>query len=105
MTPNEYQKLAFVTANSLPTKDLILNGALGLNGEAGEVADVVKKHLFQGHELNIPHIKEELGDVMWYVALMCTAINAPLEDVMKSNIDKLKARFPDGFSAEASINR
>ncbi len=83
----------------------LLNGALGLPGEAGEVADLVKKYIFHGHDLNRGELVKEIGDVCWYLALLCHAIDVPLEVVMISNIEKLRNRYPEGFSESASINR
>lgn len=104
ITANEYQRAALRTANK-DSKELILNGALGLAGESGEVADIVKKHLFQGHELNREKMIEELGDVLWYVAITAQGLQVDLDSVMKINIEKLKKRYPDGFDKEKSINR
>lgn len=83
----------------------LLNGALGLTGEAGEVADMVKKHIFHGHDLNLDELVKELGDVCWYLALLCTTINVSIEEVLTRNIEKLEERYPEGFSESASINR
>lgn len=106
MQANDYQKEALRTAARKNGKNrLILNGVLGLNGEAGEVADVLKKHLFQGHELNIEELIEELGDVCWYVAILSEGLGVSLEEVMQRNIDKLKDRYPNGFDAQKSIYR
>ena len=69
MNPNEYQKLAMTTLNKdLSKKDVLINGVMGLCGESGEVIDLVKKHLHQGHEINKEKIIDELGDVCWYIA-------------------------------------
>lgn len=76
-----------------------------MNGEAGEVIDLLKKHEFQGHDLDYNEIVKELGDVAWYLALACTAIGVPLSAVLQQNIDKLKARYPDGFKTVDSVNR
>lgn len=103
MTGNEYQQLAMRTA-TLKCFDPA-NAALGLAGEAGEVADEVKKFLYQGREWDAEKIIEELGDVLWYVALMAEYFGAPLDFVMEYNIDKLRKRYPDGFSFEASEER
>ena len=84
---------------------MLTNGALGLCGEAGEVGDLVKKHLFQGHELNREKIIDELGDVAWYIAETAYALGVDLETVLAGNIEKLKKRYPEGFSAERSIHR
>ncbi|NMA95459.1 MAG: nucleoside triphosphate pyrophosphohydrolase family protein [Clostridiales bacterium] len=105
MKANEYQEAALRTASSTATKDLILNGALGLAGESGEVADHIKKHLFQGHDLDRQNLVNELGDICWYIAIMAEGLGYTLEDVMKLNIEKLLRRYPDGFEKERSINR
>jgi len=105
LAANEYQKAALRTASTTDPKDLILNGALGLCGESGEVADVVKKHLFQGHELDRDKIIKELGDVCWYIAIMAEGLGVDLETVMQMNVDKLMKRYPEGFEAEKSIFR
>ena len=105
MTGNEYQRLALRTASSSQRYDHILNGVMGLNGEAGECIDIVKKHLFQGHLLDTDKLLDELGDVLWYVAITADGIGVPLEDIMQHNIDKRRKRYPDGFDAERSIHR
>lgn len=105
MTPNEYQKLCMRTANKLDGFKLIVNGAMGLCGEAGEVIDLVKKWVFQGHELYKEDVEEELGDVLWYAAILCEGIGTNMEEVMQKNIEKLKRRYPDGFEVERSVNR
>lgn len=123
MLINEYQTLAMRTNDELNTTRImnalenfvlvpgspdtgdLLNGALGLTGEAGEVADIIKKHIFHGHDLDTDALIKEIGDVCWYIALLCTAIGESMESVMKKNIEKLKTRYPEGFSSEASINR
>lgn len=105
MNFNEYQELALRTANNLEENDLVLNGALGLAGESGEVADIVKKYLFQGHELDTEKIIDELGDVLWYVAIMAKGLGVKLVEIPLHNVDKLRKRYPNGFEAERSINR
>ena len=105
MNFNEYQVLALRTASNKSNDNMILNGALGLNGEAGEVADIVKKHLFQGHDLDNEKIAYEIGDVIWYCAVLAKGIGHSLDTIADMNIDKLKKRYPNGFLAEASINR
>ena len=106
MTINEYQKLAMRTSNRGISPDYhILNGALGLAGESGEVADMVKKHLMQGHELDRVHVAKELGDTCWYIAETATAIGYDMETIMQMNIDKLKKRYPEGFDSERSQHR
>ena len=106
MTINEYQKLAMTTLNpELDKKDVLINGVMGLCGESGEVIDIVKKHLAQGHELDKEKIVKELGDVAWYMAEIATVLDVELEDVLVQNIEKLKKRYPEGFSTEKSVNR
>ena len=106
MTINEYQRLAMTTLNpALDKKDVLINGVMGLCGESGEVIDIVKKWLAQGHELDREKIKGELGDVAWYLAEVAYALDIPLEDVLQGNIDKLKKRYPEGFDTEKSVNR
>ncbi len=106
MTINEYQALAMVTLNpALDKKDVLINSVMGLCGEAGEAIDIVKKWLAQGHELDKQKLAKELGDVAWYLAEAATALELPLEEIFQGNIDKLKARYPEGFSAERSVNR
>ena len=106
MTINEYQKLAMTTLNpALSKTDVLLNGVMGLCGEAGEAIDIVKKHLHQGHELDKDKLTKELGDIAWYLAETATALDISLEDVLAGNIDKLRSRYPEGFSTECSVNR
>ena len=105
MTLDEYQRLAARTIGTRTPADQLSNMALGLAGEAGETADMLKKHLFHGKPLNHDDVVKELGDVLWYVAGMATAIGISLDDVAQRNVDKLLARYPDGFSAEASAQR
>lgn len=102
---NEYQREALRTAGNHAGNSLLVNGVMGLNGEAGECIDIVKKHLFQGHELDKEKLAKELGDVAWYLAATAHAIGYTLEEVMQGNIDKLKKRYPDGFEAERSLHR
>ncbi|HSH24010.1 MAG TPA: nucleoside triphosphate pyrophosphohydrolase family protein [Massilibacterium sp.] len=103
MKLNEYQELATRTADEHENE--ILNYALGLNGEAGEVADIIKKVEFHRHIYTKDDIKKELGDVLWYVSQIARLSGITLEDVAKGNIDKLKKRYPTGFNTHDSINR
>ena len=108
MTGNEYQKAALRTAfsglDSL-SYNLLINGVMGLCGESGECVDMVKKFLFQGHELNREELAKELGDVAWYLAVTAHAIGYPLDTVLEMNVEKLKQRYPDGFDPEKSVHR
>lgn len=107
MTINEYQELALRTESPIDYEsDRLVNGVLGLNGEAGECADMLKKALFQHHSFNMEHFAKELGDVAWYLAVTADAIGYDLESILLLNIEKLKKRYPEGhFSAENSVNR
>ncbi len=78
---------------------------LGVAGEAGEVADLVKKFVGHGHALDKTKLVKELGDVLWYLSALCTLNGLTLADVAKTNVAKLQLRYPEGFSSEASINR
>ena len=106
MTVNEYQKQAMALLNpELTQKDILVNSVMGLCGESGEAVDIVKKHLFQGHDLNQEALKKELGDIAWYLAETAYALGIPLEDVLRGNIEKLAKRYPEGFASERSIHR
>ena len=106
MTINEYQRLALKTLNpELDKKDVLINGVMGLCGESGEAIDIVKKWLAQGHELDKEKLAKELGDIAWYLAETAYALEIPLEDVFRANIEKLAKRYPEGFSSERSIRR
>lgn len=105
MTLNEYQRLAQRTASTKTFSDKIENGILGLNGEAGECADILKKFFYQGHNFDRQHLAEELGDVLWYAAELAAGLQVRLDDVAQLNIEKLRRRYPDGFEAERSVNR
>lgn len=103
---NEYQKHAYNLISEEGKKDMVTNGVLGLAGEAGECCDIVKKFKFQGHELDKEHLKDELGDVLWYIAETASGLGISLEDVAKYNLNKLHKRFGgEKFIKEKSINR
>ena len=104
ITANDYQRSAMRTAGD-DEESYLLNGVMGLCGESGEVIDLVKKHLHQGHELDPVKIVEELGDVLWYCALIAEAVGATLSEVMLTNIKKLEERYPSGFDKARSIHR
>ncbi len=106
MTLNEYQSLAMTTLNpTLSRRDVLINSVMGLCGESGEAIDIVKKWLAHGHELDREHLAKELGDIAWYLAEAATALDLSLEEICQANIDKLKARYPEGFSTERSLHR
>lgn len=106
MTGNQYQTLAMRTSNkNLSPGYHLLNGVMGMCGEAGECVDMVKKNFMQGHDLDRDHIAKELGDVLWYIAETATALGLTLDNIMQLNVDKLKARYPEGFDADKSLHR
>lgn len=106
MKINLYQKLAQRTANQeLDFKKRLSVAGLGLTGEAGEVADLIKKYVGHGHELDQEELVKELGDQLWYIAEVASILGVTLEEVATKNIHKLKERYPEGFSEELSINR
>ena len=104
-----YQQLAQRTVNKEKSEpDRFIAAALGLTGEAGEFADLVKKIMYHDHEVTAEVYKKllkELGDVMWYIAEACTVLGVSMSTVAALNITKLKERYPDGFSPEASQAR
>lgn len=85
----------------------LTEGLMGLNGEAGEAIDILKKCMFQGHNLmeEKEHLAKELGDVAWYLALCADAIGYTLDDIFFLNLQKLQKRYPDGFDPDRSIKR
>lgn len=106
MTLNEYQKEALKTLNKkLNDREVLTDGVMGLNGEAGECIDIMKKYLYQGHELDIDGLFNELGDVLWYLAITVQALGTDMEYIAERNIAKLRKRYPNGFETERSINR
>ena len=130
MTVDTNKYLDFVTeVTSLPSTDLaallsriteldieqdadvprLLTAALGLTAESGEFTEVVKKIILQGkpyNEENVFHMKRELGDICWYIAQACMALDTSFDEIMEMNVDKLKARYPGGeFDVHKSENR
>lgn len=106
MEINEYQKLAMRTC-SIPVEDAeerLCHAVFGLTSEAGEVAGILQKR-YQGHKFDREHMKKELGDCCWMIAEACEALGFELEEIMQTNIDKLNARYPEGFSADKSLHR
>lgn len=104
---DEYQTKAIKFLNpSVKGKNLILNAALGCCSEAGEIAEAIKQHFFQGHPLDIKHLMKEAGDLLWYTSALVTAYKESLENVAQMNLDKLNTRYPGGeFTVERSVNR
>ncbi len=120
MTPSEYLKESarteytppFITSTPPPItlearqeQAQIMHAAMGMVTEAGEFIDAMKKLTIYGKPLDRTNLVEELGDVMWYVALACRTLNVSLEEVMDRNIAKLRARFPEKFTSEQALVR
>lgn len=123
MTGKEYQRFAMRTNDGQATRRLlnkidenaeypwdddiggILNGCLGLSGEVGEFNDMVKKWIFHEKDMDVEHAKKEMGDVLWYVAMICHSFGWSMDEIMQMNVDKLKARYPEGFDVNLSAHR
>lgn len=119
MLGSEYQKCAMRTndkksserlskfINDNPQFDVggLLNGIMGLTGESGEFADLFKKAIFHEKGLDIAHARKELGDVIWYIAMICESANWNLDEIMQENKEKLEARYPEGFDTVLANNR
>ena len=101
-------RFAELEANGTNTSQL-MTAALGLTAEAGEFTEVVKKIILQGkpyNEDNVFHMKRELGDICWYIAQACMALDTSFDEIIEMNVDKLKARYPGGeFDVHHSENR
>lgn len=107
ITPNFYQECCLRTANLSENDKLyrLTNWAMGLAGETGELIDHLKKHVHHGHALEHEYVEQEIGDVLWYLAVLASEFNLPLQEIMEINLLKLKKRYPDGFDVERSVNR
>ena len=131
MRGNEYQKLAMRTNDRKATERItdkldllkickknniepelqdydlggIFNACLGLSGEVGEFNDMIKKWIFHEKQLDINHAKKETGDICWYLAMLCESFGWSLDEIMQMNVEKLKARYPDGFDIERANHR
>lgn len=130
MNANKYQKLAMRTNDGKASDRLIgkiqeydmkfsseqsnkesvdiggiFNACLGLSGEVGEFNDMIKKWVFHEKELDVEHAKKEAGDILWYVVMLCESFGWNMEEIMQMNVDKLKARYPEGFDVERANNR
>ena len=106
MNLNEYQQAAKRTIPAdLTGPALFDNAILGLNGETGELADMVKKWRFQGHLYTQLDWIDEAGDVLWYLAALATSLGVTLEQIAEGNVEKLRKRYPAGFTTNDSVNR
>ena len=102
------EALDIIEETSSVPPERLLTAALGICAEGGEFTEVVKKCLFQGKPMDEHtqyHLKRELGDIMWYISQACIALDTSIEDIIYMNIEKLEARYPDGFEAFRSENR
>ena len=103
---DEYQVAAARTMNpALDTDRRLMDAAAGLAEEAGEVLGQVRKALYVGHPLDRDRVVKELGDALWCLAAVATTLDVRLEEVAEANVAKLHARYPDGFTREASMGR
>jgi len=105
MNMNDYQREALRTAGDPAAPGWLFEKLLGLPEECGEVLGVIKKAEFHGRPADRDAIRKELGDVLWYVATIAHWYGFDLGDVASTNVEKLRRRYPDGFSVEASRNR
>ena len=106
MNLREYQEKSKRTLNyDLTFEQLLSNMVFGIVGETGEVVDILKKHLYQGHDLDKDHIAEELGDIMFYIVNLCNLLNLDLQTIIEENYNKLLKRYPNGFEVKRSVNR
>lgn len=100
-----YQHLAVRSAKQLPFPDELQHALMGIMSEAGELADPIKKHIIYNAHLDLDNIKEEIGDLLWYVALLCRATGISMSEAAADNITKLQRRYPDQYSDEAATKR
>ncbi len=105
MNMNDYQREALRTAGDPAAPGWLFEKLLGLPEECGEVLGTIKKAEFHGRPTDRDAIRKELGDVLWYVATIAHWYGFDLGDVASTNVEKLRRRYPDGFSVEASMNR
>lgn len=115
ITPTEFIKSSLITEarDMSPVLERLqdtgtvrlIHAMIGLCTESGEIQDMMKKHIFYGKEIDKVNLKEELGDLMWYMAIACDEAGISLEEVMQTNIDKLRARYGEKFTEEAALNR
>jgi NTP pyrophosphatase (non-canonical NTP hydrolase) len=115
MNSNEYQKDVLVTdlQDYDPVKSRLtdikairlLHAAMGIGTEAGEFMDVIKKHILYGKEIDTINLKEEIGDLFWYIALACDELNVSFDYIFEQNIAKLRQRYSGRFTENAALNR
>ena len=103
MTPNQYQNLAMRTCN-LRGGEKELHALMGISSEIGELHGIYQK-FYQGHTFDPNHVKKECGDILWFLTEYIDCAGWTLEEIMETNIEKLKKRYPDGFEEERSLHR
>ena len=91
--------------NDLPYEAICSNMCMGLAGETGETVDIFKKHIYQGKDLDICDVIEEIGDILWYIANLCNVNKITMKECMESNVEKLRKRYPNGFSIKDALER
>ena len=103
---DDYQEKAKRTSNQqVEALYKLANFGMGLAGESGEVCDYLKKVVFHGHDLDQDKLADELGDVLWYLANLADAIDLPLSEIARRNVEKLQKRYPEGFDSQRSRER
>ena len=101
-----FQEEALRTIRSdLPYELVCSNMCMGLAGETGETVDIFKKHIYQGKDLDINDVIEEIGDILWYIANLCNVNKITMKECMESNVEKLRKRYPNGFSIKDALER
>lgn len=114
MTPLEYitachrtleQKQILLNDTITVDKSALLHASMGLVTEAGEFQDQLKKHLMYGKPLDVVNLKEELGDLLWYVSVACRVLDVTYEELFDSNISKLRTRYPEKFTDAKALTR
>lgn len=96
---------AMISRLSDPKVIRLLHGAMGLSTEAGELLDMLKKHIFYGKPLDLVNAAEEIGDSMWYAGLVIDVLQTTFDEILTVNINKLKLRYPEKFTESAAIHR
>lgn len=100
-----YQELANRTAKPMTLQGNLLHAALGLSGEVGEFVDTVKREFVYGQALDVDNLQEELGDILWFVALACETLHVNMGDIAAANIDKLATRYPGTYTDHHAAER
>jgi NTP pyrophosphatase (non-canonical NTP hydrolase) len=106
VTLDEYQRATARTTNAgLSDHERLVDAAAGLAEEAGEVLGLVRKHVYMGHPMDRGRVTRELGDALWCLAGVATSLGMTLDAIAVANLEKLRQRYPDGYSDEASHAR